>query len=71
MNVKKVIEKLTEVRDNICQEDGMTLETQEILESLLRHPMPKPENDNKPLTVEQKFRLRLVEKTGTGSTLIH
>lgn len=33
--------------------------------------MPVPENDNKPLSSEQKFRLRLMEKTGTGSTSIH
>lgn len=33
--------------------------------------MPLPENDNKPLGSEQKFRLRLMEKTGTGSTSIH
>ncbi len=33
--------------------------------------MPKPENDNTPLSTEQKFRLRLMEKTGTGSSSIH
>lgn len=33
--------------------------------------MPLPENDNKELSSEQKFRLRLMEKTGTGSTSIH
>lgn len=33
--------------------------------------MPYAENDNKPLTTEQKFRLRLMEKTGTGSSSIH
>ena len=33
--------------------------------------MPMPENDNKELTTEQKFRLRLMEKTGTGSSSIH
>lgn len=33
--------------------------------------MPVPENDNTPLTSEQKFRLRLMEKTGTGSISIH
>ena len=33
--------------------------------------MPLPENDNTPLTSEQKFRLRLMEKTGTGSVSIH
>ncbi len=71
MNVKKVIEKLTEVRDNILEEDEMTLETREILEALVRHPIPRPENDNAPLSAEQKFRLRLMEKTGTGSISVH
>lgn len=35
-----------------------------------RH-MPLPENDNTPLTTEQRFRLRLMEKTGTGSVSVH
>lgn len=30
-----------------------------------------PENDNAPLTAEQRYKLRLMEKTGTGSTAIH
>ena len=33
--------------------------------------MPEPENDNEELTSEQKFRLSLMEKTGTGSHSIH
>ncbi len=33
--------------------------------------LPIANNDNKPLTTEQKFRLRLMEKTGTGSASIH
>lgn len=33
--------------------------------------LPMAENDNKDLTTEQKFRLRLIEKTGTGSASIH
>lgn len=33
--------------------------------------LPTADNDNKPLTSDQKFRLRLMEKTGTGSTSIH
>ncbi len=33
--------------------------------------MPIPHNDNLPLTTEQRFRLSLMEKTGTGSFEIH
>lgn len=33
--------------------------------------MPVPHNDNQPLTTEQRFRLSLMEKTGTGSFEIH
>ena len=33
--------------------------------------LPTAENDNTPLTSDQKFRLRLMEKTGTGSASIH
>jgi len=33
--------------------------------------MPKAHNDNKPLTPDQRYRLSLIEKTGTGSTEIH
>lgn len=33
--------------------------------------MPLAENDNTPLTTEQKFRLRLMEKAGSGSVSIH
>ena len=33
--------------------------------------MPIPHNDNLPLTTEQRFRLSLTKKTGTGSQEIH
>ncbi len=33
--------------------------------------LPIADNDNKVLTTEQKFRLRLIEKTGTGSSYVH
>ena len=33
--------------------------------------LPEADNDNKSLSTEQKFRLRLIEKTGTGLSLIH
>jgi hypothetical protein len=71
MNIKKVAKQLTRARDGIKENGGMTPETREVLESLIANPMPQPENDNTPLTSEQKFRLRLMEKTGTGSLSIH
>lgn len=40
-------------------------------DSMKNRQMPMPENDNTPLTSEQKFRLRLMEKTGTCSVSIH
>ncbi len=90
MNLKKVTQKLSKVRDSIRENGKISEEDKEALKSLIgdtitvaqsdlkklpnkmknRH-MPLPENDNKPLTSEQKFRLRLMEKTGTGSASIH
>lgn len=32
---------------------------------------PVAHNDNRPLSQDQRFRLSLVEKTGTGSTAVH
>ena len=90
MNLKKVTQKLSKVRDSIRENGTISAEDEETLKSLIgdtitvaqsdlkklpnkmknRH-MLLPENDNTPLTAEQKFRLRLMEKTGTGSTSIH
>ena len=39
--------------------------------AMRQRAMPRPENDNSPLSADQKFRLRLMEKTGTGSSSIH
>ncbi|MEM9469573.1 MAG: hypothetical protein AAF988_05365 [Pseudomonadota bacterium] len=33
--------------------------------------LPKPHNDNQALSSDQRFRLSLIEKTGTGSVTIH
>lgn len=80
MNIKKVTKKLSSVRDSIRAEGKISAETEEVLKSLITEPVtvnqsrfrtPQPQNDNTPLTAEQKFRLRLMEKTGTGSTSIH
>ena len=80
INLKKVTEKLTSVRDSIREEGELNAEAEEILKSLITEPLtvnqgrfrtPRPQNDNTALTAEQKFRLRLMEKTGTGSTSIH
>ena len=80
MNLKKVTKKLTSVRDSIRADGKISPETEEVLKSLITEPVtvnqgrfrtPQPQNDNQVLTAEQKFRLRLMEKTGTGSTSIH
>lgn len=80
MNLKKVTKKLTSVRDSILDNGGLTEEDEALLRSMIDEPVtinqrrlrtPTPQNDNKPLSPEQKFRLRLMEKTGTGSTSIH
>lgn len=51
---------------DIAQEDLKTLPN-----SMRARLMPQADNDNTPLTSEQKFRLCLMEKTGTGSSSIH
>lgn len=90
MKLKKVTEKLSKVRENLCDKGSISKEDEEILRSLLgdtlnlahedllklphsvrSRNMPMPENDNSLLTSEQKFRLRLIEKTGTGSMSVH
>ena len=90
MNLKKVTQKLSKVRDNIRENGHISAEDEQMLKSLIgdtidiaqadlkklpsklvNRQMPCPENDNKPLTTDQKFRLRLMEKTGTGSLSIH
>ncbi|NQZ14745.1 MAG: hypothetical protein HRT94_07985 [Alphaproteobacteria bacterium] len=35
------------------------------------YTLPVPHNDNRPLSSDQRFRLSLVEKTGTGSSSVH
>jgi hypothetical protein len=70
--------------DYICEEDKEDL--LELVHNALieEHPhlaeearnnivsfVPVAGNDNTELTTDQKFRLRLMEKTGTGSSSIH
>lgn len=90
MNLKKVTQKLSKVRDSIRENGEITAEDEKTLKSLIGDTigvaqenlphlpkkitgrvMPSAENDNKPLTKDQKFRLRLMEKTGTGSKSVH
>lgn len=33
--------------------------------------MPTPHNDNQQLSPDQRFRLSIIEKTGTGSASVH
>lgn len=58
---------LTMVRDKIEQANKDLSK----LPKRVTDRMPLPENDNNPLTHEQNFRLRIMEKTGTGSASIH
>ncbi len=90
MNLKKVTQTLSKVRDSITTNGKISEEDEKILKSLIgdtitiaqndlkklpnkikNRKMVAPENDNTPLTSEQKFRLRLMEKSGTGSISIH
>jgi hypothetical protein len=87
MNLKKVTEKLAEIRDNAKENGRLREEDRQALKSLvsetltlaqgeLKSPMshyatPQAHNDNRELTADQHFRLRLMEKTGTGSAAIH
>ena len=80
MNLKKVTKKLTAVRDSILENGSLTDKDESVLKTMIadeitvkqnRFRTPVALNDNKPLSAEQQFRLRLMEKTGTGSTAIH
>lgn len=89
MNIKKINNKLSQIRENsidsdyISEEDRMDLLTlvhETIMEAQASKQatpkdislyLPIADNDNKPLTTEQKFRLRLMEKTDSGSASIH
>lgn len=90
MNLKKITNALTKVRDNIDDHGGeMTEADEDLLYELLKDTidfaqddlkalpkniepfLPIPNNDNSELSSEQKYRLRLIEKTGTGSASIH
>ena len=56
------------IGDTITIDQG---DLKRVPEGMKNRQMPGPENDNTPLNAEQKFRLRLMEKTGTGSVSIH
>ena len=90
MDLKKVTQKLAQIRDIAREEGRLTKKEKEELKQLVAEtitisqrnlkgtnrsnimPMPqKAENDNHQLTADQNFRLRLMEKTGTGSHAIH
>jgi len=80
MDIKKLTKKLSKARDDIVNNHEISEENEKLLESLLFEPVEVEQNalkqrmaknDNKILTDEQHYRLRLIEKTGTGSTAIH
>ncbi|MCI5060829.1 MAG: hypothetical protein MRY79_07145 [Alphaproteobacteria bacterium] len=62
---KEVLQAL--VRDKIAHAN----ESLEKLPKCVSGRIAIPGNDNSPLTHDQNFRLRLMEKTGTGSETIH
>ena len=83
---KKLNDFRNKISENgeVTEEDKMHL--QELVEEtiavsqgdLKEHPkktnefiIPQPENDNGQLNSEQKFKLRIMERTGTGSASIH
>ena len=63
---EKILKALIGDTINVAQSD-----LKDIPSKIVNRQMPLPENDNTPLTTEQKFRLRLMEKTGTGSVSVH
>jgi hypothetical protein len=77
MNIKKIAKKLSSIRDNtldndyICEEDKEHPHLEEEARNNIVTLTPIAGNDNTELTTDQKFRLRLMEKTGTGSSSIH
>ena len=86
MNIKKVTQKLAEIRDIAREEGRLTAEEKAELKELVNEtltiaqkdlkkshviPMPKQAHNDNELTADQYFRLRLMEKTGTGSQAIH
>jgi phage gpG-like protein len=80
MDIKKLTKKLSKARDDIVKNQEISPEMKQVLESVV---MKELDNEKKPtpfesktvtgriLTDEQHYRLRLIEKTGTGSTAIH
>jgi len=79
MNIKKITKKLSKARDEITEKEEISYEIKQALEGMV-----KAQNDNKSpinfepktlsgriLTDDQRHRLRLIEKTGTGSNAIH
>ena len=87
MAFRTLQKKLTFLRDSIRDNGHISAEDQETLRDLVKETistgqtelkklpkkfdMPVPNNDNQPLTTDQRFRLKLIEKTGTGSASIH
>jgi len=79
VNFKKLTNKLSKARDEIIQKEEISPEIEKILESMMdAHGLTTKKTTFEPKTIsgrlltdEQHYRLRLIEKTGTGSTSIH
>ena len=92
MKLKKVTQKLAEIRDHVGENGKLSEKDKKELKMLVSETINAAQNnakkretvnqtmsneniiahnDNKELSADQTLRLRLVEKTGTGSHLIH
>ncbi|MEM6811204.1 MAG: hypothetical protein AAF549_01930 [Pseudomonadota bacterium] len=83
MNLKKIAQKLSEIKDVVGENGTLNEQDRAELKAFISEEAtslndnkvvfmkPVAHNDNDPLTADQHFRLRLMEKTGTGSHSIH
>lgn len=81
MDIKKLSKKLMRAKEIIFKQETPLTETEkQLIETLSLEPfniknedfdVPMAQNDNNILTADQHYRLRLMEKTGTGSRAIH
>lgn len=63
---RKKLESLLQQKITVAKE-----EIERTLPNRIMGRIESPRNDNTPLTAEQRFKLRLMEKTGTGSNAVH
>ncbi len=82
MDIKKLAKKLIRAKEIILKDEPPLTDLEKQLMETFSFDLLDikknqnfdillPHNDNNTLTTDQHYRLRLVEKTGTGSTAIH